>query len=81
MIQERVAGESEIYLFVYGNGTAPCVVFLQTSLNNCPHAQSVWKAGSAPAECSVFVMLSTRRDEGYSAFPGAQLLSTSPLSK
>lgn len=85
LILGRVAEENEIYLFLYGNCTVPPVIFLQTSLNNCPHPQSVLKVGSpwpsAPAECSVFVMLCTRRNEGYSAFPGAELLSAAPFSK
>lgn len=79
LILGRVAGENKIYLFVCGNCTAPSVTLLQTSLKDCPHPQSVWKVGSpwpsATAECSVFVMLCTRRNEGYSAFPGAQLHS------
>lgn len=68
LILGRVAAENEIYLLVYGNCTAPSVIFLQTSLNNCPHPQSVWRVGSpwpaAPAECSVFVVLCTSRNEG-----------------
>lgn len=36
LILGRMAGENEIYLLLYGNCTVPSVIFLQTSLNNCP---------------------------------------------
>lgn len=77
LILGRMAGENEIYLLLYGNCTVPSVIFLQTSLNNCPHPQSVLKVGaswpSAPAECSVFVLLCTRRNEGCISWGWAAL--------
>lgn len=74
----RVAGENEIDLFVCGSCTAPSVIFVQTLWVIVPIQECVegWIHGQQHLQSAQCLLGCAQwRNEGWRAFPGAQLLS------